>query len=109
MELLKVIISGLVVSIVTQVAKTAPLAAGWIAALPLISIISAVWLHVEHQDNARIASFLVGVVVGLGPTALMLLAVSASLKYGLQFGLSLLIGLGVWGAAAFIGYGHGAS
>jgi hypothetical protein len=106
--LLKIVLSGLLISVVTQIAKKAPTLAGWIAALPLISILSAVWLHVEHQSSAQIASFLVGVAVGLVPTALMLLTVAASLRYGLQFGLSLAIGLGVWGVAALIGYGHGA-
>jgi Protein of unknown function (DUF3147) len=81
----------------TLFAKKFPTFGGWIAALPLVSLLSAFWLSLEQQRSREIADFLTGVLWGLIPTALLLLVTVICLRYHVSFYLSLLFGIGLWG------------
>jgi pilus assembly protein TadC len=105
LELTKILVSALLISAITQISRKAPMFAGWISALPLISLISAAWLSFEGASNATLSSFLFGVVIGLLPTALLLSAVAICLRYGVSFALSLVVGLVLWGVVTFLRYG----
>ena len=52
----KYAITAAVVVIVSEVAKRSDRLGGLIAALPLVTLLALVWLHVEKQPQAKIAS-----------------------------------------------------
>ena len=54
--LIKYLLTAAVVVAVSEIAKRSDRAGGFIAALPLITLLSLIWLHVEHQSTAKIAN-----------------------------------------------------
>lgn len=65
--LTKAVVSALIILFVTWIAKKLPTFGGWIAALPLVSLLSAFWLSLGGQNYREIADFLTGVLWGLLP------------------------------------------
>ena len=102
MTVVKVMVSALIVAGVTAVSKQYPGIGGWIAALPVISILSAVWLLVGHQSSADVSEFLVGVLKGLVPTAILLAVVVMFLRRGWPFPGALGVAIVIWGASSFL-------
>lgn len=104
MTLVKVIVSALIVAAVTAVAKhhPGPGIGGWIAALPIISILSAIWLVTGNQSSLEVARFLTGVLKGLLPTAILLVIVIVFLKRGWPFIGALGMAFAVWGASSLL-------
>jgi hypothetical protein len=58
--LIKAALSGVVIAIVSEVAKRYPGFGGLIASLPLVSILGVTWLWRDTHDPERISSHLIG-------------------------------------------------
>lgn len=99
---IKVLLSAFVIALVTAVAQKYPNIGGWIAALPLVSVLSAIWLVVGHQPKPEVIGFLTGVVKGLVPTAVLLLAIIICMRKGVPFIGSLSTAVLVWGGSSFL-------
>ena len=99
---IKGLISALIISTVTAIAQRHPSMAGWIAALPLVSILTVLWLVLGHQPTPNIINFLSGVLKGLIPTAVLLFVVLICLRRGLPFIGALLAAIFVWGGSALL-------
>ena len=56
MYAIKTGISALIIVLVTEVAKRSGYVGGLIKSLPLISMISFIWLYFETKDTAKVAS-----------------------------------------------------
>lgn len=52
----KYLLSAAVVVLVSELAKRSDRLGGLVAALPLVTILALIWLHVENQPQARIAN-----------------------------------------------------
>jgi F0F1-type ATP synthase assembly protein I len=52
----KYLITAAVVVLVSETAKRSDRFGGLVAALPLITLLTLVWLHIEHQPEARLAN-----------------------------------------------------
>lgn len=52
----KYLITAAVVVIVSEAAKRSDRLGGLIAALPLVTVLALIWLHVEHQPQSKIAN-----------------------------------------------------
>jgi uncharacterized membrane protein (GlpM family) len=52
----KYLITAAVVVIVSEAAKRSDRLGGLIAALPLVTVLALIWLHVEHQSQTKIAN-----------------------------------------------------
>lgn len=100
--IVKVLVSALIVAVVTAISKQHSGIGGWIAALPIVSILSAAWLVAGHQPSAEVSGFLVGVVKGLVPTAILLLVVVIFLRRGWPFTGALGLAVITWGASSFM-------
>jgi hypothetical protein len=69
---LKMMVSALVIGGINVIAQTNPKLAGWMTALPVVSLLSVGWLMIDRKNNAEIAIFIIGVLYGLLPTAAVL-------------------------------------
>lgn len=98
----KVLTSAIVIAIVTAIAQKHPSLGGWIAALPIVSVLSAIWLVAGNQPKLEVIGFLTGVVKGLVPTAVLLLVVIVCLRRGLPFIGSLSAAIFVWAGSSFL-------
>ncbi|HYF64311.1 MAG TPA: DUF3147 family protein, partial [Herpetosiphonaceae bacterium] len=81
---------------VNIVARRSPKLGGLLAAMPIISMLSVLWLRVDRQSNDQIADFLVGVLWGLVPTLALLAVEVAALRRGLSLWLAIGLGVAAW-------------
>lgn len=52
----KYFITAFMVVLISEVAKRSDKLGGFIAALPLVTVLTLVWLYVEHQPTSKIAN-----------------------------------------------------
>lgn len=96
----KITVSALVIGVVTMLAKVSPKYGGIVAALPLVSLLSLIWLAVEGEKTKELSQFLFGVIYGLPATGFLVLIVAISLKSSIPIAYS--IGFGVIGWMGFL-------
>ena len=101
----KAALSGILVAIISEVAKRYPGFGGLIASLPLVSVLGMIWLWRDKPDAANTASHAQATFWFVIPSLPMFLAIPAMLRNGFGFWLSLgagcvltilLYGLMVW-------------
>ncbi|QTM99079.1 hypothetical protein ERJ70_07055 [Sediminibacillus dalangtanensis] len=94
--LIKILLSAIVIGIVTEISRRIPAYGGMLAALPLVSLISIIWLKVQGEAGTDLSKFALGVLAGFPATAVMLVVVYYSLKHAVNLYLSILMGLTGW-------------
>jgi F0F1-type ATP synthase assembly protein I len=52
----KYLITAGVVVLVSEIAKRSDRLGGFIAALPMVTLLALVWLHLEHQSETKVAN-----------------------------------------------------
>jgi hypothetical protein len=104
---IKAAISGLIIAIVSEVARRSP---GWgalIVSLPLVSILGMIWLWRDTHDPVRMAAHAQATFWFVLPTLPMFLLIPALLRQGFSFWLALATGCAVtillYFATTFIG------
>jgi hypothetical protein len=89
---LKAAISGVIVAIVSEVARRYP---GWgalIASLPLVSVLGMMWLWHDRPDAANMASHAEATFWFVLPSLPMFLAIPWMLRSGVNFWAALAVG-----------------
>ncbi|PFN06228.1 MULTISPECIES: DUF3147 family protein [Bacillus cereus group] len=94
--LVKVIVSALIIGGVTEFSKHYSTLGGFIAALPLISLLSLFWISVEGGGKQELSQFALGVLYGFPASALLLFIVYIGLKNSFSLSTSVLFGIGIW-------------
>ncbi|MFZ3034283.1 MAG: DUF3147 family protein [Parvibaculum sp.] len=82
---LKAAISGVIIMIVSEVAKRSPGLAALIVSLPLVSILAILWLWNDTGDSERIASHAEATFWYVLPTLPMFLVLPMLLRNGVGF------------------------
>ena len=90
--LLKALLSGAIVAIVSEVAKRNPGAGGLIASLPLVSVLGMIWLWNDTADTPRLAAHSTATFWFVLPSLPMFLLIPALLQRGVNFWLALAAG-----------------
>ncbi len=93
--LIKAAISGLLVALVSTVARRYPGWGGLIASLPIVSVLAMVWLYGETRDTDRVAALASGTFWFFLPSIPLFLIVPAMLRSGFSFWLALALGCAV--------------
>lgn len=99
----KYLITAAVVVVVSEVAKRSDKLGGLIAALPLVTVLALIWLHVERQPEERLANHAWYTFWYVIPTLPMFLAFPALLHrlgFWLALGACVLITFVCFGVAA---------
>jgi hypothetical protein len=108
--IVKAALSGLLASLVSEIAKRSPAFGALVASLPLISVMAVIWLWRDTGDDARIASHMEATFWYVIPSLPMFLLVPAMLRSGVPFWPALVEGcfvtfvlylLTAWVAARF--------
>lgn len=94
--LTKILVSAVIIGIVTEIARRFPTYGGVIAALPLVSLLSIIWLYVQGESSEGLSKFALGVLWGFPATAFLLLIVYLSLKQSINLYTSIFIGISGW-------------
>ena len=87
--LIKAALSGIIIMLVSEIARRSPALGGLIASLPLISILGIMWLWKDTTDVTRVADHAYATFWFVLPSLPMFLVFPALLKSGVSFWLSL--------------------
>ena len=89
---IKAALSGLLIAIISEVAKRYPGFGGLIASLPLVSVLGMIWLWRDRPDEANMADHAEGTFWFVLPSLPMFLLMPAMLRNGFGFWVSLAAG-----------------
>ncbi len=88
--LVKAALSGLLIALASEVARRFPGLGALIVSLPLVPILSMIWLWRDTQDVKRLAAHSIGTVWFLAPSVPLFLALPALMRAGWGFWSALL-------------------
>jgi hypothetical protein len=91
----KAALSGVIIAIVSQVAKRYPGFGALIASLPLVSVLGMIWLWRERPDAENMAVHAAATFWYVLPSLPMFLLIPWMLRNGVAFWLALAIGCAV--------------
>ena len=89
---IKALLSGVIIAAVSEIAKRSPNLGALIASLPLVSVLSMIWLRGETHDRDRLAHHAGATFWFVLPSLPMFLLIPALLGRGMPFWLALLAG-----------------
>ncbi|WP_313432933.1 DUF3147 family protein [Siminovitchia terrae] len=95
--LIKIISSAVIIGVVTELARRFPIYGGIVAALPLISILSIIWLTIQGESTQNVNKFTLGVLAGFPATVIMLFVIYIALKQSFHLILAISLGIIAWG------------
>jgi hypothetical protein len=88
----KAAISGVIIAIVSELAKRYPGFGALVASLPLVSVLGMIWLWRDKPDAANMAAHAEATFWYVLPSLPMFLLVPALLRSGMHFWLALALG-----------------
>jgi hypothetical protein len=104
---LKAAISGVIIAIVSEVAKRSPALGALIVSLPLVSVMGMMWLWRDTNDPVRLAAHAQSTFWYVLPSLPMFLLIPWLLRRGLMFwpalGLGCLLTIGLYLLMSWIG------
>lgn len=90
--IVKAALSGLIIAIVSEVAKRNPGFGALIASLPLVSLLGIIWLWRDKPDVPNMAAHIEATFWFVLPSLPMFLAVPWMLRHGISFWVALGLG-----------------
>lgn len=103
----KAALSGLIVAIVSEVARRSPGIGALIASLPLISVLGMIWLWRDTQDAPHLAAHAEATFWYVLPSLPMFLLIPTLLRRGIPFWTALTAGclttIALYGLMIFVG------
>jgi hypothetical protein len=92
--LIKTIVSGLLVALISETARRYPGWGGLVASLPLVSILAMLWLYLDGGDRMEVAAFATSTFWFVLASLPMFLILAALIRSGASFWLALAVSLG---------------
>src|ERR687897_1833543 len=89
---IKGVLSGIIIAIVSEVAKRYPGFGALIASLPLVSVLGMIWLWRDKPDTANMAAHAEATFWFVLPSLPMFLLIPAMLRQGYSFWTALAAG-----------------
>ena len=86
---LKVILSGAVIATASALTKRVPWLGGMLVALPLVSLLTLIWVYIESNDVKQISALSWSIFWYVLPTLGFFVLLPTLLKTGLSFWMSL--------------------
>ena len=104
---IKAALSGILIAVISEVAKRYPGFGGFMASLPLVSVLGMVWLWRDRPDAANMASHSEATFWFVLPSLPMFLLIPAMLRAGYGFWAALVVGciltVGLYGLMVALG------
>ena len=89
---IKALLSGVLVSTVSETARRSPALGALVASLPIVSILGMIWLWRDTHDSERMAAHVGATFWYVLPSLPMFLVIPALLRHGVGFWAALLAG-----------------
>lgn len=90
--MMKIFASAIVIALVTEISRRFPSYGGVVAALPMVSLLSIIWLNVQGESSTTLSKFALGVLWGFPATAVLLIIVYTALQHSIHLYASIALG-----------------
>ena len=95
----KIVISGVLIALISSLAKTAPKWAALLTALPLMTFLSLIWIYIETKDLALLSTYTRDVFFWVLPSLFFFVTAILLFRSKVPFILS----MGISTTALFVG------
>lgn len=91
----KVIISVLLIILISEISKKASIWGALCASIPVVSVLSFIWIYVETKDVQKIISLSYNIFWLVLPSLILFVAFPFFLKMKMNFSLSLILAIAI--------------
>lgn len=82
---LKTLVSALMIVTIAEIAKRSSFVGGWLASLPLVSVLALIWLYLDTKDTEKISSLAISIFWMVLPSLSLFLILPVLLKKQVPF------------------------
>lgn len=93
--IIKILISAVMITAISEISKKSSLIGGILASVPLVSVLGMIWLYIDTQSNEKISQFSTSVFWLVIPSLSLFLVLPMLLKMKFSFYLALPISIAV--------------
>ena len=93
--LVKLILTAVLIVVISEVSKRSTFTGALLASVPIISIFAMMWLYIDTRDTGRVIALSNSIFWLVLPSLALFITLPLLLREGLNFYLSLGIGIGV--------------
>ena len=90
---IKVFISSAIIILVSEIAKKDNLIGGLIASIPVVSVLSMIWLYIDTNDIDKVKELANGILWMIVPSMSLFIVLPILINFGIKFYLSLTISI----------------
>ena len=90
---IKVFISSAIIVLVSEVAKKDNIIGGLIASIPIVSVLSIIWLYIDTNDIDKVKALANGILWMIFPSISFFIVLPILINCGIKFYLSLTISI----------------
>jgi hypothetical protein len=91
--ILKVFFSGIIISLASLLSSKKPVLAGFLIALPLMSIISLIFSYMEHKNFEKTIVFAKSILIGVPVSLTFFIPFFFAKSLGLNFYITYILGI----------------
>ena len=91
--IIKILISSGIILLVSEIAKKDNLFGSLIASIPLVSVLSMIWLYVDTNDINKVKALANGILWMIVPSMSLFIVLPMLINYDIKFYLSLTISI----------------
>src|SRR3954469_16508281 len=99
--IIKTLLSAMIITMVSEIAKRSPAFAALIASLPLVSVLGMIWIYNETNDIPRLAAHAESTFWFVLPSLPMFLVLPLMLRHGVGFYIALALNCAMTAALYF--------
>ena len=89
----KVFISSAIIVLVSEIAKKDNIIGGLIASIPIVSVLSMIWLYIDTNDIDKVKALANGILWMIFPSMSLFIILPILINCGIKFYLSLTISI----------------
>ena len=90
---IKVFISSAIIVLVSEIAKRDSLLGGLVASIPIVSVLSMIWLYIDTNDIDKVKALANGILWMIFPSISLFIVLLILINCGIKFYLSLTISI----------------
>jgi len=90
---IKIFISSAIILLVSEIAKRDNLLGGLVASIPIVSVLSMIWLYIDTNDIDKVKALANGILWMIFPSMSLFIVLPFLINCGIKFYLSLTISI----------------
>ena len=100
--ILKALLSGVIIALISELAKTTSKGAALLTAMPMMTFLSLIWIYLDKKDLAYLAAYTKDVIIWVIPSFAFFVAAYFLFKHKVPFVVSMVLSTAALGAGVWI-------